>query len=99
MQHEGTDTKGRVALAGVTRAALLGLSGGLLLGGLFLLGVGLKTRFSSADCTGLSEIECSFAQEAALEMSRMQTISGAALLSLAIAVVVLLRSKVRPASH
>ena len=99
MQHDGTDTKGRTALAGVTRAALLGLSGGLLLGGLFLLGVGLKTRFSPANCTDLSEIECGFAREAALEMSRMQTISGAALLSLAAAMVVLVRSKVRPASH
>ncbi|WP_324961528.1 hypothetical protein [Archangium sp.] len=80
---------------GMTRAALLGLCGGLLLGGLFLLGVGLKTHLSPADCTGLSEMECGFTREAAQEMGRRQVIVGAALMALGAAVVVLVRSSVK----
>lgn len=98
MQHEGTDAKGAKNAAGLTRAALLGLCGGILLGGLFLLGVGLKTRLSPADCTDLSELECSFKRDAEREMSRMQIIMGSGLLALGAAVVVLLRPKARPAS-
>ncbi|MGZ3459130.1 MAG: hypothetical protein ACXU86_11580 [Archangium sp.] len=104
MQHEGTDSKrtdakGPGGSAAITRAALLGLCGGMLLGGLFLLGVGLKARLSPADCTGLSEMECSFMRDAALEMGRLQGVMGAALLALGAAVVVLvMRSKARPAS-
>ena len=99
MQHEGTDAKSPKSAAGLTRAALLGLTGGILVGGLFLLGVGLKTRLSPADCTGLSEMECSFMREAALELSRMQVIVGSGLLALGAAVVVLLRSKARSDTH
>ncbi|MCY1075170.1 hypothetical protein [Archangium lansingense] len=99
MQHEGTDAKSPKNAAGLTRAALLGLTGGILVGGLFLLGVGLKTRLSPADCTGLSEMECSFMREAALELSRMQVIVGSGLLALGAAVVVLLRSKARSDTH
>ncbi|WP_375771332.1 hypothetical protein NR798_10655 [Archangium gephyra] len=98
MQHEATDAKSPKNAEGLTRAALLGLCGGILLGGLFLLGVGLKTRLSPADCTDLSETECSFKREADLEMSRMQVIVGSGLLALGAAVVVLIRSKARPAS-
>jgi hypothetical protein len=99
MQHEGTDAKGAKNAEGLTRAALLGLCGGILLGGLFLLGVGVKTRLSPGDCSGLSEMECSFKRDAELEMSRMQVIMGSGLLALGAAVVVLLRSKARPASR
>jgi hypothetical protein len=98
MQHEGTDIKGPRSAEALTRAALLGLCGGLLLGGLFLLGMGLKTHLSPADCTDLSEMECGFTREAAREMGSRQTIVGAALMSLGAAVVVLVRSKARPAS-
>lgn len=98
MQPEGTDTKAPKDPRALTRAALLGLCGGILLGGVFLLGVGLKTRLSPTDCTGMSEMECSFTREAALEMSRLQVIVGCGLLALGTAVVVLLRSKARPAS-
>jgi hypothetical protein len=98
MQHEGTDAKAPKSLEALTRAALLGLCGGILLGGLFMLGVGLKTHLSPADCTGLSEMECGFTREAVLEISRMQVIVGCGLLALGAAVVVLLRSKARPAS-
>ncbi len=98
MQREGTDTRSPKNAEGLTRAALLGLTGGILLGGLFLLGVGLKTRLSPTDCTGLSEMECSFTRQASLELSRMQVIVGSGLLALGAAVVVLLRSQAHPSS-
>jgi hypothetical protein len=98
MQHEATDTKAPKSAEGLTRAALLGLCGGILLGGLFLLGVGLKTRLSPADCTGLSEMECGFQRDADQEMGRLQLIMGSGLLALGAAVVVLLRSRARTAS-
>jgi hypothetical protein len=109
MQHEAADikapetkapeTKATKGAEGLTRAALLGLCGGILLGGLFLLGVGLKTRLSPADCTGLSETECSFLRDADQEMGRLQVIMGSGLLALGAAVVVLLRSRARAASR
>lgn len=80
------------------RAALLGLSGGMLLGGLFLLVRGLWTRLSPPNCVGLSEMECAFMRNTTVEVGRMQTVAGAALLALGVAVVVLLRSRARPAS-
>lgn len=83
----------------MTRAALLGLCGGMVLGGLFLLVRGLWTRLSPTDCMGLSEVECGFMRDTSVEVGRMQTVVGAALLALGIAVVVLLRSRARPASH
>lgn len=98
MQHEGTDTKRPGSAGNVTRAALLGLCGGLLLGGLLLLGMGLKTRMTPTDCTDLSELDCGSNREADQDLGRMQLLSGAALLALGAAVVVLVRSKERPAS-
>ncbi|WP_233261923.1 hypothetical protein [Vitiosangium sp. GDMCC 1.1324] len=98
MQPEGTDAKRQGGSGGVTRAALLGLCGGMLLGGLFLLGAGIKTRLSPPDCSELSEMECTFTRDAATDMARVQLVSGAALMSLSAAVVVLMRSKARPAS-
>ena len=82
----------------MTRAALLGLCGGMLLGGLLLLGMGLKTRMTPPDCTDLSELDCGTTREADQDLGRMQLLSGAALLSLGAAVVVLVRSKDRSAS-
>jgi hypothetical protein len=97
MQDE-TRAKTPGSLGGVGRAAILGLCGGMLLGGLFLLAQGLRTRLAPADCQDLSEVECGFMQETALEVGRMQTVSGAALLALGAAVVVLVRSRGRSAS-
>ena len=98
MQHEGTDTRSPKGTETLTRAALLGLCGGILLGGLFLLVQGLRTRLAPPDCVDLSEVECGFLQQTAVEVGRMQTVSGAALLALGIAVVVLVLSRARPAS-
>jgi hypothetical protein len=82
----------------VPRAALLGLCGGAMLGGLILLIVGLKTRLSPPDCAGLSEMECGFIRDTSVEVGRMQTVVGASLLALGAAVIVLVRSRGRPAS-
>ena len=98
MQHEPKDSRPSGGLGGVGRAALLGLCGGMLLGGLFLLVQGLRTRLAPLDCVDLSEVECGFLQQTAVEVGRMQTVSGAALLALGIAVVVLVLSRTRPAS-
>jgi hypothetical protein len=94
--QEGLETKDAKApggLGGVTRAAILGLCGGMLLGGLFLLVQGLRTRLFPPDCGGMSEVECGFMRDTALEVGRMQTVAGAALLALGAAVVVLMRSR------
>jgi hypothetical protein len=97
MQDE-TRAKTQGSLAGVGRAAILGLCGGMLLGGLFLLVQGIRTRMIPADCSDLSELECGVMQETATEVGRMQTVAGAALLALGAAVVVLMRSRGRSAS-
>ncbi|QRN95335.1 hypothetical protein JRI60_40705 [Archangium violaceum] len=92
----GTDPKTQGARGGVSRAALLGLCGGMMLGGLFLLIQGLRTRLAPADCADLSEMECGFMRDTAIEVGRTQSVVGAALLALAVAVVVLMRSRTRP---
>lgn len=99
--QEGMETKDAKAPAGaggVVRAAILGLCGGMLLGGIFLLVQGLRTRLMPTDCVGLSEVECSFMRDTATEVGRMQTVAGAALLALGAAVVVLMRSRARSPS-
>ena len=96
--QEGMETKDAKAsggAGGVVRAAILGLCGGMLLGGIFLLVQGLRTRLTPTDCVGLSEVECSFMRDTAIEVGRMQTVAGAALLALGAAVVVLMRSRAR----
>ncbi|HEX8824752.1 MAG TPA: hypothetical protein VF794_32835 [Archangium sp.] len=98
MQHEAKDSRPSGGASGLTRAALLGLCGGLLLGGLFLLVQGLRARMAPMDCQDLSEVECGFIQQTAEEVGRMQTVAGAALLALGCAVVVLVRSRGRSAT-
>ncbi|WP_338869774.1 hypothetical protein [Myxococcus stipitatus] len=73
------------------RAALLGLSGGLLLGGLGLLALGVRGVFGTPDCTGLSGPECELIRQATQEMGRVQTRFGGALVALGAALFVLLR--------
>ena len=80
----------------MVRAALLGLCGGLLLGSLFLLVLGVRTYLVPMDCAGLSEQECGLTREAATTVGRVQTVGGAALLALGIAVALILRSSRPP---
>jgi hypothetical protein len=98
MQREARNTPGQASTKGLLRAALLGLSGGLLLGGLFLAGIGLMTRLSPVECTDLSEEECAFTRDTSMEMGRVQGLSGAALLALGLATAVLVLRTRPPAS-
>ncbi|HSP79963.1 MAG TPA: hypothetical protein VLQ93_15650 [Myxococcaceae bacterium] len=93
MQQEGIKAKTEGSGGGIGRAALLGLCAGMLLGGIFLVVQGLRSRILPANCSELSELECSFLRETAVEVGRVQTVAGAALVALAAAVVVLLRSR------
>lgn len=98
MQRDASNTQGPSSAQRLIRAALLGLSGGLLLGGLFLASTGLVTRLKPADCLELSEEECTFVQDTAREMGRVQLLSGAALLALGLATVVLVLRPKSPSS-
>jgi hypothetical protein len=93
MRSEGTEAKMEGTASGIGRAALLGLCAGMLLGGIFLVVQGLRSRILPTDCGHLSELECSYLRETTLEVGRVQTVAGAALVALAAAVVVLLRSR------
>lgn len=98
MAHEAPGPQGPTSAGGVLRAALLGLSGGLLLGGLFLLVLGLKVRISPPDCASLSVLDCGIEREIATDMGRLQSVSGAALLALGVAIIMLLRSRPPPSA-
>ncbi|HZI09736.1 MAG TPA: hypothetical protein VE153_05035 [Myxococcus sp.] len=78
------------------RAAVLGLCGGMLLGGVYMLVAGLRARFSGLDCAGLSAPECELLRETARDVSRFQTLAGGALIALAAALVVLVRPRTPP---
>lgn len=78
------------------RAAGLGLSGGLLIGGVTLLFLGLRRLLAPPDCGRLPKLECELLTETALEVGRVQGLCGGALVSLGLAVLVLLRSASRP---
>jgi hypothetical protein len=98
MQREARNTQGQASARKLLRAALLGLSGGLLLGGLFLAGTGFLTRMKPVDCMDMSEEECTFLQESAREMGRVQGLSGASLLALGLATAVLVLRPKSPSS-
>ena len=85
MPRESRTASGQTSAKALLRAALLGLSGGLLLGGVFLLSLGLLSRLAPRPCDDFSEEECLFQQEAQKEMGRVQGMSGAALLALGVA--------------
>ncbi|WP_223642758.1 hypothetical protein [Corallococcus sp. EGB] len=79
--------------ASILRAAALGLMAGLLLGGLALLGLGVKPLFAPADCTGLSGQECQLIREAERDLGRVQTLCGGALVALGAALFALTRPR------
>jgi hypothetical protein len=93
MQPEGTEARTEGTAGRIGRAALVGLFAGLLLGGIFLVAQGLRSRLLPTDCGHLSELECDFLRQMAREVGRTQTVAGAALVALAAALVVLLRSR------
>ncbi|MCY1031115.1 hypothetical protein OV207_06575 [Corallococcus sp. BB11-1] len=79
--------------AALLRAASLGLVAGLLLGGLILLGRGVKGVFVPSDCAGLSAPECQLTRETERDLGRVQTLSGGALVALGAALFALTRPR------
>ncbi|MDQ3262485.1 MAG: hypothetical protein M3Y59_02315 [Myxococcota bacterium] len=61
------------------RSVVIGLCGGLLLSGLLLFGLALRTRLSQFDCGAYSVEECLMAQAIASDWSRLQLLVGTAL--------------------
>jgi hypothetical protein len=78
------------------RAAFLGLASGMVLGGVWLLILGLRGLFGSQDCTRLSPNECALLLETVTHVGRVQTLCGGALIALALALAVLLRPYLSP---
>jgi hypothetical protein len=78
------------------RAAFVGLASGLVIGGAWLLFLGLRSLFTPQDCERLSKNECDLLIEAATHIGRVQTLSGGALIALALSLYVLLRPYLSP---
>ena len=89
MTSPSSQTGGR----SLTRAALVGLGGGLLLGSVYLLVSAL--RASRLDCAGLPMDECELEQQMAVEIGRYQSLFAAALALFAVAIFLWLRAKAR----
>lgn len=96
MQSEASGPQEAATSKRLVRAGLMGLSGGLLLGGLALLALGLYTRMVPVDCLDLSDVQCGFTRDASVSMGRFQTLMGAGLLALGIAGILLLRPPKAP---
>jgi hypothetical protein len=73
------------------RAAFFGLASGMVIGGFWLLALGLRGLYVPMDCLGLSKNECDLQTEAMGHVGRVQTLCGGALIALAISLYVLLR--------
>jgi hypothetical protein len=58
--------------AGLVRAATLGLTTGVIIAGLVLVGVGLRNRLVPPDCHGLTRDECDLQIEIAVTFARTQ---------------------------
>lgn len=75
----------------VGRAAFFGLASGMIIGGFWLVVLGLRGLFVPLDCLGLSKNECDLEKEALSHVGRVQTLCGGALIALAICLYVLLK--------
>lgn len=79
------------AQSSLGRAAFLGLASGLVIGGAWLLFLGLRGLFVPPSCAQLSKNECDLLLESASHIGRVQTLCGGALIALALSLYVLLR--------
>lgn len=75
----------------VGRAAFVGLAAGMVVGGVWLLVLGLRGLFGTLDCGALSPNECELITQANAHVGKVQTMCGGALIALAFALYVLLR--------
>ncbi|KFE67617.1 hypothetical protein DB31_8100 [Hyalangium minutum] len=78
------------------RAAFVGLATGMVLGGVWLLVLGLRGLFGKTDCGLLSPNECELLTAANAHIGKVQTLCGGALIALALALYVLLRPYLTP---
>ncbi|MGE6760937.1 hypothetical protein ACQKGO_23155 [Corallococcus interemptor] len=85
--------------ASVLRAAAFGGIAGLMLGGLGLLGLGVRALFAPEDCAKLSPQECQLLQETDRDLGRVQTLSGGALIALGAALFALTRPRPTEDGH
>jgi hypothetical protein len=84
------------AQSSLGRAAFLGLASGMLIGGVWLLFLGVRSLFWPSSCGQLSKNECDMLLEAATHIGRVQTLCGGALVALAPSLYVLLRPYLSP---
>lgn len=61
------------------RSVVIGLCGGLVLSGLLLFSLALRTRYTRFDCGEYSVEECLMEQAIAADWSRLQLLGGTAL--------------------
>jgi hypothetical protein len=90
------DSPGQPPRSSLGRAAFVGLATGMVVGGFWLLALGLRGLYSPLDCLGLSKNECDLRTEAMIHVGRVQTLCGGALIALALALYVLLRPYLQP---
>lgn len=84
------------AQSSLGRAAFFGLASGMVIGGVWLLFLGLRGLFIPPNCAQLSKNECDVLLEAASHIGRVQTLCGGALVALALSLFVLLRPYLFP---
>ncbi len=77
----------------VGRGITWGLLGALVLGGAALAVWGLYLTVGAPDCAGMSPSECALEREIALAFGRRQTLFGAAMAVLGVALAIYLRSR------
>ncbi len=77
------------------RAAVGGLLGGMLLGGLFLVWSGIQPLLFPVNCSGLDAEECFLRREIARALTRSQLLAGLTLASGALVCLLWLRQEDR----
>ncbi len=90
------DSSASPSSASLGRAAFFGLASGMVIGGVWLLFLGLRSLFTPQNCERVSQNECTLLLEAATHVGRVQTLCGGALIALALALAVLLRPYLSP---
>jgi hypothetical protein len=85
------DSLGLSSRSSLGRAAFFGLAVGMVVGGFWLLSLGLRALYVPFDCLGLTKNECDLRLEALAHIGRVQTLCGGALIALALSLYVLLR--------
>jgi hypothetical protein len=80
----------------IGRAAFVGLATGMVVGGGWLLVLGVRGLFFPANCDRLTPNECELITQANAHVGRVQTLCGGALIALAFALYVLLRPYLSP---